>query len=78
MKINVIFNPYCNFAIIGFSEMKLFGTVSWCYGTARVCLPDDWNEGSYVNIFLRRVKGRGTMSSMNRPISATRSRKTKV
>ena len=23
MKMNVIFNPYCNFAIIGFSEMKL-------------------------------------------------------
>lgn len=25
MKINVIFSPYCSFAIIGFSEMKLFG-----------------------------------------------------
>jgi hypothetical protein len=33
---------------------------------------------AYVNIFLRTVKGRGTMRSMNRPISAMRSMKTNV
>lgn len=80
MKMNVIFNPYCNFAIIGFSEMKLFACVSRFYSRsrARVRLMVDWSEGSYVNIFLRRVKGRGTMRSMKRAISATRSRKTRV
>lgn len=44
MKIKVIFNPYCNFAIIGFSEMKLFRTGQQVLQRG-TCLPGKLERG---------------------------------
>lgn len=70
---NVIFSPYCNFATMGFSEMKLnkMSTVS----PNHVNFPGS-TEGTYVNTRLLRENGIGMMRNMNSAISAIRSMNT--
>lgn len=65
----VIFIPYCNFATIGFSEMKLkvMSTASHIYLKF-------WTRerGTYVNTRLFRENGIGRTINMNTAISAIR------
>lgn len=79
MKMKVIFRPCCNFAMMGFSEMKLGGKKS--QSATRYTLVSDPRHTvlrgtTYVKILRRMEKGMGMTRSMKSAISDTRRRKT--